>query len=50
MRKDRAFFFLDYQGTGMTQGQETGNIVVPSLSDRSGNLGDLASQFKVAQF
>ena len=28
----------------MTQGQETGNITVPSLADRSGNLSDLASQ------
>ncbi len=44
VRKNKAYFFLDYQGTQMTQGQETGNIVVPSLSDRSGNLGDLASQ------
>ena len=45
VRKDKAFFFLDYQGTQMTQGQETGNIVVPSAADRSGNLADLASQF-----
>jgi len=44
IRKDKAFFFLDYQGTRMTQGQETGNITVPSLADRSGNLSDLASQ------
>ena len=36
--KNKAYFFLDYQGTQMTQGQETGNIVVPSLADRSGNL------------
>ena len=28
----------------MTQGQETGNIVVPSVADRNGNLADLASQ------
>jgi hypothetical protein len=44
IRKDKAFFFVDYQGTQMTQGQETGYIVVPTLADRSGNLGDLASQ------
>ncbi len=44
IRKNKAYFFLDYQGTQMTQGQETGNIVVPSLADRSGNLADLASQ------
>ena len=44
IRKDKAYFFLDYQGTRMTQGQETGNIVVPSVADRSGNLADLSSQ------
>ena len=44
IRKDKAYFFLDYQGTGMTQGQETGNITVPSLAERSGNLSDVASQ------
>ena len=44
IRKDKAYFFLDYQGTGMTQGQETGNITVPSAADRLGNLSDLASQ------
>jgi hypothetical protein len=44
IRKDKAYFFVDYQGTQMTQGQETGDIVVPSVADRSGNLSDLASQ------
>lgn len=44
LRKNRAFFFLDYQGTEMTQGQETGNVFVPSVADRSGNLLDLAGQ------
>lgn len=44
IHKDKAYFFFDYQGTRMTQGQETGNIVVPSDQDRAGNLGDLASQ------
>jgi hypothetical protein len=45
IRKDKAYFFLDYQGTKMTQGQETGEIVVPSLADRAGNLADLSTQF-----
>lgn len=45
VRKDKVYFFLDYQGTRMTQGQETGDIVVPSVADRSGNLLDLGSQF-----
>ena len=44
IRQNKAYFFVDYQGTQMTQGQETGYIVVPSLADRSGNLSDLASQ------
>jgi len=45
IRKSKAFFFLDYQGTKMKQGQETGSITVPSFNDRSGNLSDMASQF-----
>ena len=44
IRKNRAYFFLDYQGTRMTQGQETGKIVVPSAEDLTGNLLDLTSQ------
>ena len=44
IRKDKTFFFLDFQGTSMTQGQETGNIAVPSLAERSGNFSDIASQ------
>lgn len=43
IRKDKIFFFLDYQGTRMTQGIETGLISVPSLQDRSGNFSDLTS-------
>ena len=44
IRKNSAYFFIDYQGTQMTQGQDTGNIAVPSVADRSGNLADLSSQ------
>lgn len=44
IKKDKAFFFLDYQGTRMTQGQETGYITVPSQAARGGNLADLSSQ------
>jgi len=43
LRKDRAFFFVDYQGTRMTQGLETGRIAVPSLQNRAGDLSDVAS-------
>jgi hypothetical protein len=42
IRHDKLFFFADYQGTQQTQGIDTGNISVPSTSDRSGNLSDQA--------
>ncbi|HEX4020392.1 MAG TPA: carboxypeptidase regulatory-like domain-containing protein [Acidobacteriaceae bacterium] len=43
VRRDKIFFFTDYQGTRQTQGVDTGNISVPSNADRTGNLSDLAS-------
>ena len=43
IRKDKVFYFADYQGTRMTQGVDTGLITVPSAVDRTGNLADLAS-------
>ncbi len=43
IRKDKVFFFADYQGTRMTQGVETGQISVPSLQNRTGNVSDIAS-------
>lgn len=43
IKKDKVFFFADYQGTRMTQGVETGLISVPSIADRTGNLIDEAS-------
>jgi hypothetical protein len=45
IRRNRMFFFADYQGTLLTQGIDTGEIPVPSLQDRAGNLMDLASSF-----
>jgi hypothetical protein len=42
VRRDRVFFFADYQGTRQTQGIDTGNISVPSDADRSGDLEDVA--------
>jgi hypothetical protein len=42
IRKDKLFFFLDYQGTRQTQGVDTGNIAVPSNADRTGDLSDFA--------
>ena len=41
VQRDKSFFFLDYQGTRMTQGQETGDIAVPTAAERSGNFGSL---------
>jgi hypothetical protein len=41
--RDKVFYFADYQGTRQTQGIDTGDISVPSLADRSGDLSDVAS-------
>ena len=43
IRRDKLFFFSDYQGTRQTQGIDTGNIAVPSDADRTGNLYDLGN-------
>jgi hypothetical protein len=40
IRRDKLFFFTDYQGTRQTQGIDTGEISVPSNDDRTGNLAD----------
>ncbi|MGB6485104.1 MAG: carboxypeptidase regulatory-like domain-containing protein [Candidatus Acidiferrales bacterium] len=48
IRRNKIFFFGDYQGTRLTQGVDTGEIPVPSVQDRSGNLSDLASSFVTA--
>lgn len=45
LRKDKLFFFADYQGTRQTIGESTGLVPVPSAADRQGNLADLGSQF-----
>ena len=44
IRRDKVFFFLDYQGTRQTEGIDTGDISVPSEADQSGKLLDLAPQ------
>ncbi len=38
LRKDRLFFFGDYQGTRMAEGVDTGLISVPTSAERSGNF------------
>jgi len=49
VRRNRIFFFSDYQGTRQRQGVDTGLIPVPSNADRSGNLADMASSFYTTQ-
>ena len=44
IRRDKAFFFADYQGTRQTEGIDTPEIGVPSDTDRGGNLLDLAAK------
>src|SRR5580704_6121434 len=42
IRKNKIFFFADYQGTRSTQGVDTVQIPVPSVQDRTtGNFSDL---------
>ena len=43
MKKDRLFFFGDYQATRQSQGVDTGLIPVPTLADRAGNLAGQAA-------
>ncbi len=43
LKKDKLFFFADYQGTRLKQGIETGVISVPSLDARQGNLAGLGN-------
>ncbi len=42
IKKDKLFFFGDYQGTRTVEGLDTGQITVPSLADRTGNFSDTA--------
>ena len=39
VRKDKIFFFADYQGQRYIQGIETGFVSVPTLANRSGDFG-----------
>lgn len=41
VRRDKVFFFADYQGTRTTQGISTGYISVPTLAERNGTFEDL---------
>jgi len=46
--RTKLFFFVDYQGTRMKQGIDTGLIAVPSALDRAGNLSDMAGELSGA--
>jgi hypothetical protein len=39
IRKNKIFYFGDYQGTRSNQGIDTGLIAVPSLAERTGDIG-----------
>ena len=43
IKKDKVFFFLDYQGTRTTQGITSPETTVLSLPERNGNFSDAAS-------
>ena len=43
IKRDKIFYFGDYQGTRTAQGLDTGLIPVPSLAERSGNFSDRSS-------
>jgi hypothetical protein len=41
IKRNKLFFFGDYQGQHTKQGQDTGQVGVPSLANRGGNFSDL---------
>jgi hypothetical protein len=43
IKKDRVFFFTDYQGQRTVQGIETGVVSVPSQANREGDFSDSAN-------
>src|SRR5579872_5985588 len=43
IRRNKLFFFGDYQGQRTIQGMETGLVQVPSLANRAGNFSDSAN-------
>jgi hypothetical protein len=44
IRRNKAFFFADYQGTRNIVGQDTGDIPVPPAAERGGDLSAIANQ------
>ncbi len=43
VRKDKVFFFADYQGARTRQGVDTGLIPVPSAANRAGDFSDIGN-------
>jgi Carboxypeptidase regulatory-like domain len=43
LRKDKIFFFADYQGQRYIQGIETGFATVPSMANRTGDFGSASA-------
>ncbi len=43
IRKDKLFYFADYQATRMVQGVDTGLIPVPTTQERSGDFSGIAN-------
>jgi len=41
IKRNKLFFFGDYQGQHTKQGQDTGQVAVPSLANRAGNFSGL---------
>ncbi len=46
IKRNKLFFFGDYQGQRTKQGQDTGQVAVPSLANRSGDFSDLITPAK----
>jgi len=49
IKRNKLFFFSDYQGTRQRQGVDTGLVPVPSAADRTGDLSDSAGSFYTTQ-
>ncbi len=45
IKKNKLFFFGDYQGTRTVEGIDTGRVAVPSAAERSGNFSDTSGSF-----
>ncbi len=44
IKKDKLFYFVDYQGTRLRFGQSSGQVLVPSDAERGGDFSAISSQ------